>query len=105
MDTMKSLLTFPQKLLIKEYNAISETTFLNLLKSNSLLGLFFSAQWCPPCVQFTPILLDFFTRSIRTKSRLKSFSSPTTKKKKNSMNTIKTCHGQPFLTISMTVKI
>ena len=35
MDTMKSLLTFPQKLLIKEYNAISETTFLNLLKSNS----------------------------------------------------------------------
>ena len=70
MDTMKSLLTFPQKLLIKEYNAISETTFLNLLKSNSLLGLFFSAQWCPPCVQFTPILLDFYNNINKDKKQI-----------------------------------
>ena len=70
MDTMKSLLTFPQKLLIKEYNAISETTFLNLLKSNSLLGLFFSAQWCPSCVQFTPILLDFYNKVNKDKKQI-----------------------------------
>ena len=70
MDTMKSLLTFPQKLLIKEYNAISETTFLNLLKLNSLLGLFFFAQWCPSCVQFTPILLDFYNKVNKDKKQI-----------------------------------
>lgn len=25
-----------------------------------LLGLYFSASWCPPCQRFTPLLIDFY---------------------------------------------
>lgn len=27
---------------------------------NKIVGLYFSAHWCPPCRQFTPILKDFY---------------------------------------------
>ncbi|KJH49730.1 antioxidant, AhpC/TSA family [Dictyocaulus viviparus] len=26
---------------------------------NKIVGLYFSAHWCPPCRQFTPVLKDF----------------------------------------------
>ncbi|KAJ8339364.1 hypothetical protein SKAU_G00361500 [Synaphobranchus kaupii] len=28
---------------------------------NKVVGLYFSAGWCPPCRDFTPILCDFYT--------------------------------------------
>ncbi|XP_076447768.1 nucleoredoxin-like [Babylonia areolata] len=30
------------------------------LKANSLIGLYFSAHWCPPCRAFTPILITCY---------------------------------------------
>jgi len=27
-----------------------------------VLGLYFSAHWCPPCRDFTPILIEFYNR-------------------------------------------
>ena len=29
--------------------------------SSSLIGVYFSAHWCPPCRGFTPVLADCFT--------------------------------------------
>ncbi|XP_075527147.1 nucleoredoxin-like protein 2 [Dermacentor variabilis] len=30
------------------------------LRSKRLICLYFAAQWCPPCVTFTPILADAY---------------------------------------------
>jgi len=30
------------------------------LKDKDLIALYFSASWCPPCKQFSPILVDFY---------------------------------------------
>eukprot|EP00045_Choanoeca_perplexa_P001343 m.19023 g.19023 ORF g.19023 m.19023 type:complete len:195 (-) comp10883_c0_seq1:106-690(-) len=43
----------------------------NIHSSSSLdgkvLGLYFSASWCPPCRQFTPHLIDWYTSGAVTK--------------------------------------
>merc|ERR1719168_227761 len=40
----------------QEHNAVDVAT----LKSKKYFGLYFSAHWCPPCRQFTPILSAFY---------------------------------------------
>jgi nucleoredoxin len=30
------------------------------LKSAQLIGIYFSAHWCPPCRGFTPVLANFY---------------------------------------------
>jgi len=30
------------------------------LKTAKLIGIYFSAHWCPPCRGFTPVLADFY---------------------------------------------
>ena len=34
----------------------------NPFKSSKLIGLYFSAHWCPPCKAFTPVLADFYNK-------------------------------------------
>lgn len=31
---------------------------------NKVVGLYFSAGWCPPCRDFTPVLCDFYTELV-----------------------------------------
>ena len=32
------------------------------LKSAQLIGIYFSAHWCPPCRNFTPVLAEFYNK-------------------------------------------
>nr|KAG5692038.1 hypothetical protein BaRGS_026891 [Batillaria attramentaria] len=32
------------------------------LAGNDLIGIYFSAHWCPPCRQFTPVLADYYNK-------------------------------------------
>lgn len=32
------------------------------LKDKKLVGLYFSASWCPPCKAFSPLLIDFYNK-------------------------------------------
>ncbi len=33
---------------------------INPLKTNKITCVYFSASWCPPCLAFTPLLIDFY---------------------------------------------
>lgn len=45
---------FPNKLIDKKGKSVSS----KVLK-DKIVGIYFSAQWCPPCRGFTPSLVDF----------------------------------------------
>lgn len=50
----KSESLFPAKLLDSDGKEVSS----NVL-DNKIVGIYFSAQWCPPCRHFTPSLVEF----------------------------------------------
>jgi nucleoredoxin len=45
---------FPSKLLDNKGNEVSSSVL-----GDKIVGIYFSAQWCPPCRHFTPTLVDF----------------------------------------------
>uniref|UniRef100_A0A915KZS7 Thioredoxin domain-containing protein n=1 Tax=Romanomermis culicivorax TaxID=13658 RepID=A0A915KZS7_ROMCU len=48
-----------QKLMRKVGTEYQEVNAEEVLK-NKVVGLYFSAHWCPPCRMFTPILKEFY---------------------------------------------
>ncbi|XP_006001420.1 nucleoredoxin-like protein 2 [Latimeria chalumnae] len=40
---------------------------------NKIVGIYFSAGWCPPCRDFTPILCDFYTELVEESSHPAQF--------------------------------
>jgi thiol-disulfide isomerase/thioredoxin len=59
--TMESLLG--QKLLVKADGGAKHTK--TLLKDKDLVGLYFSASWCPPCKTFSPLLREFYNAAAK----------------------------------------
>jgi len=55
MSDLPALMTLPETLLSKD----GEVDTFSVLE-NDLIGLYFSAHWCPPCKQFTPFLADAY---------------------------------------------
>ena len=45
---------FPPKLLDSDGKEVSASVL-----ENKIVGIYFSAQWCPPCRHFTPSLVEF----------------------------------------------
>ena len=45
---------FPAKLLDSDGKEVSSKVL-----NNKIIGIYFSAQWCPPCRHFTPSLVEF----------------------------------------------
>lgn len=40
---------------------MSQSVFADqILEDNSIICIYFSAHWCPPCRGFTPILKNFY---------------------------------------------
>ena len=73
MDARDNLLTLPQQLYIKDSQDITnikDISFIELLKSNSLIGLYFSCYWCPPCNHFTPQLINFYNAVNKEKKQI-----------------------------------
>lgn len=42
--------------------SVVEETTDSLLQGKKVVGVYFSASWCGPCQQFTPLLADFYAR-------------------------------------------
>ncbi|CAF5156466.1 unnamed protein product [Rotaria sp. Silwood1] len=50
-------------------NKSKELVDLNDKKyKGKIIGLYFSAHWCPPCRNFTPILSKFYKKYVETKN-------------------------------------
>ena len=47
-----------QQLLRKSGEVVKADEFLS---DKKIIAYYFSAHWCPPCRNFTPILSDFYT--------------------------------------------
>ena len=41
----------------------------NIVFEAPLIGLYFSALWCPPCVGFNPMMLDFY-KKVNSKEKI-----------------------------------
>ncbi len=46
---------------IKQFETKSDTVSNNL-SSVKIIGVYFSAHWCPPCRGFTPVLTKFYNK-------------------------------------------
>ena len=46
------------------------------LKDKKIICYYFSAHWCPPCRNFTPILQDFYNVSTKVLLRIVNFLLP-----------------------------
>ena len=65
MESSILLELLPQELKSKTgIKALSEIT------ETPIIGLYFSAHWCPPCRIFTPILSEFYTKVNEEKKQI-----------------------------------
>jgi len=48
--------------------SITEEPCLEGSSAKHVLGLYFAANWCPPCREFTPLLVEFYNRFRKTGS-------------------------------------
>jgi len=44
------------------HNSIDLVDTNTILQSSDVVGFYFSADWCPPCRKFTPILIDRYNK-------------------------------------------
>jgi len=49
----------------KDGNAVD---LANVFKDGTVVGIYFSAHWCPPCRGFTPLLAEFYKNHKENKS-------------------------------------
>jgi nucleoredoxin len=49
--------------LVKNSKSGATASTKTLLKDKDLVGLYFSASWCPPCQAFTPLLVEFYNKA------------------------------------------
>jgi nucleoredoxin len=51
--------------LLKNVSDPTGSSTASLLKDTQLVGLYFSAAWCPPCQKFSPLLKEFYNKTSR----------------------------------------
>ena len=58
-----------------------------------IVGLYFSASWCPPCRQFTPLLRDFHEELQNRKAPFEVVFITLDKSENDMMEYMQTMHG------------
>jgi nucleoredoxin len=59
-ERVKTMESIKQKTLIKAYGSKIQAS--QALSEKDVVGLYFSAHWCPPCKTFTPVLKEFYEK-------------------------------------------
>ena len=57
-------------LLPQELKSKSGITALSEVTESPIIGLYFSAHWCPPCRGFTPVLSEFYKKVNEEKKQI-----------------------------------
>ena len=73
----------------------STVSALDELKGH-IVGLYFSASWCPPCAQFTPLLVKFYKELMSRGSQLKIIFVSSDKNENEMMTYFNKSHGDWF---------
>lgn len=55
----------------KSGKSYSISSLYNNATNKPILGLYFSAHWCPPCREFTPVLIQFYQKFQTTSNGLR----------------------------------
>jgi len=51
----------------EEFLSKDDEVTIEELKQNKVIGLYFSAHWCPPCRGFTPVLIEAYKEHLKAK--------------------------------------
>lgn len=51
-------------------DSLEQVSVGSLCGAGRVVGLYFSAHWCPPCRNFTPLLVDFYKNRKKTGDNL-----------------------------------
>ena len=60
---------------------------------DKLVGLYFSASWCPPCRKFTPILAEFYEEILKQGPQFEIVFVSSDKSKESMVEYMKSSHG------------
>ncbi len=80
------------KLIKQDGSTVSAMDELN----GHIVGLYFSASWCPPCAQFTPLLVKFHKELVNRGSHLKIIFVSSDKNEEEMMRYFNNSHGDWF---------
>ena len=86
----KEMNLFLEKQLVKKSG---EIVYPEESLQNKVIALYFSAGWCPPCRQFTPILADFYSELRETDLPFEVVFVSSDKTASDMDSYMKECHG------------
>jgi len=79
-----------QQLLKKDESVVKVDS---ALQEKKIIGIYFSAHWCPPCRLFTPVLAEFYNDLLSNGEPFEIVFVSSDKSPEELMKYLKECHG------------